>query len=131
LRQLLPRLKRWGNGIDHALEQGSFIQLDADDLASRILSDGVARWRSSLVQTLESAAAATRRPRPRVAVFGECAGILWAAGHVERAIDLEQLGVEIVKTMPVDIMCTYPLPPADHDHAFKGVCAHHRTIAIR
>ena len=131
LRQLLPRLKSGGSRAGQAIEQGSFLQLDAEELASGILSDGVARWRSSLIQTLESAAAATRRARPRVAVFGECAGLLWEAGHIDSAMDLEQLGAEIVNTMSVSIMCAYPLLSADHDHDFKAVCAHHRAVAIR
>jgi DNA-binding NarL/FixJ family response regulator len=131
LQQLVERLRTRGNYLDQAIEQGSFICLDAVELASHMLTDGVAAWRPSLVQTIESAAAATMRLQPRVAVVGECAAILWAAGHVDTAIALEQLGIEVANTRPVDIMCTYPLLPVNHARGFETVCAHHGSIVIR
>jgi len=130
-RQLLQRLRNRGTDIDAAIARGSFVQVDAGELASRLLSDGVARWKPFLVQAIESAALATQRPRPRVAVFGECASLLWAAGHVDVALDLERVGHQLVDTMPVRIMCAYPMPSLDHDEGFNAVCAHHGAVIIR
>lgn len=130
LRQLLPRLKMYGN-VDEAIAQGWFVHLDANELVSRILSEGVASCRPALITTIESAAAAARRPHPLVACIGECAGILCAAGHVDTAMALERVGVELVNTMPIDIMCTYPLLPLNHDAGFKPVCAHHGAVVVR
>lgn len=135
LQQFRRRLERRGGGVARAIEQGSFVIVDAEELAARILSEDATRWQTPLVQAVESAAAATKRPGPRVAVFGECAGMLWGAGHVDAAIALEQFGVDVAKAMPVDILCTYSMPadrtPADDGREFESVCALHTAIAIR
>ena len=130
-RQLLQRLRNRGTDIDAAIARGSFVQVDAGELASRLLSDGVARWKPFLVQAIESAALATQRPRPRVAVFGECASMLWAAGHIDVALELERVGHQLVDTMPVQIMCAYSMLPFDPDEGFGAVCAHHGAVIIR
>jgi hypothetical protein len=131
LRQLLLRLRSATRSVDRAVEQGSFIQLDANALVSHVLADGVCRVRPLLMETIESVRAATTREHPRVAVFGEAAALLSAAGHIDAALELEQLGVEIVTKMPAVILCVYPLPPTAHNRRFKDVCAHHDAIAIR
>ena len=130
LRQLLERLRTSGTNVDRAIERGSFLRLDANDLFSLILSDGVARLKPALLQAIQSAASATPRPNSRVAVFGECASMLLTAGHGDAAMELEQVGIEIVNTMSVDIMCTYALLP-DHDGAFKTVCAQHNAVIVQ
>jgi DNA-binding response OmpR family regulator len=130
LQELVTRLKAWDIDVDRAVARGAFVPLDADEIVSQLRADGVARSRPSLIHTIESAAAATR-PGSRVAVFGESASMLLASGHAETAIALEQLGTEIVHSMPVDILCTHLLGADDHDAGFKALCAHHGAIAIR
>jgi DNA-binding NarL/FixJ family response regulator len=128
---LLTRLKNCGSHIERAIERGSLVCLDADELAAQVLADGVAHWQPFLVRTIESAAAATMRPLPRIAVFGECASVLWAAGHVEMACGLEQVAIEVARTMSVDIICPYPLRHANPGNGFKTVCAQHGVVTIR
>jgi hypothetical protein len=131
LRQLFERLKADGRKVEQAIEQGSFVQLDADELSSAIVSDGVDRLRPTLARAIQTAASATMRSDARVAVFGEIAAILHASGHVETAMALEALGAELVDTMPVDLTCAYPLLPLDDDGGFKRVCTHHGTLVVR
>jgi CheY-like chemotaxis protein len=131
LRRLLERLNNCGRNVDRAIARGSFVHFDAEELVSRFLSDGVSTWKASLIQTIESAAAATMRPHPRVAVFGECAPLLWSNGQTDMAIELEEFATEIVDTMSVDIMCGYPMLPVDHDAGCKIVCAHHGSMIFR
>jgi hypothetical protein len=131
LRQLLLRLRSTTRSVDRAVEQGSYLQLDANELVSHVLADGVCRVRPLLMATIESARAATTRVHARVAVFGEFAALLSAAGHIDVALEVEALGVHIVRTMSAAILCVYPLSPTAHDGNFKPVCAHHDAIAIR
>jgi DNA-binding NarL/FixJ family response regulator len=131
LRQLWNRLKAGGRHVELAVEKGSFVQIDADELSSFMASAGVERFRSSFVQTIESAASATACSHPRIALFGECAAILYARGHVDTAMALEALGVEFIEGMRVDLTCAYPLLPLGGDGGFKGVCAHHRAVVVR
>ena len=71
------------------------------------------------------------RAHPRVAVFGECAPLLWSAGQTDMAIEVEEFATEIVNTMSVDILCAYPMLPVDDDAGCTTVCAHHGTVIAR
>jgi DNA-binding NarL/FixJ family response regulator len=131
LRQLFERLKANGGKVEQAIEKGSFVQFDADELSSALVSTGVARVQPILAHAIESAASATMRPDARVAVFGEIAAMLHASGHVDTAMALEALGAELVDTMPVDLTCAYPLLPLGQGGGFKSVCAHHGAVVVR
>jgi hypothetical protein len=117
--------------VELAVEKGSFLQLDADELSSSMASAGVERFRPSFVQAIESAASATGCSHPRIALFGECAAILYARGHVDTAMALEALGAELVEGMRVDLTCAYPLLPLGSDGGFRSVCAQHRAVVVR
>ena len=56
--------------------------------------------------------------------------MLCAAGRSDAAMELEQVGDEMVRSMPVDIMCAYPLHPRADDVAFKAVCGHHGAVVV-
>ena len=129
LKQLLPRLARRGSTVERAIDRGSFIQVDADELVSRILNED-SGWQTDVARIIRSAAAATMRPHPRVAVLGECSAILMRDGHVDAAIDLEQQPLESPDAS-VDLMCAYPLLRGDRDRGFTAVCTCHAAIAIR
>jgi len=129
VQQLLPRLARRGSTVEQAIDRGSFVHVDAEELVSRILRDDTG-WQADVARIIESAAAATMRANPRVAVLGECSAILMRDGHGDAAIDLEQQPLRVANAS-VDILCTYPLRSGEHDRRFKAVCAHHDAIAIR
>jgi DNA-binding NarL/FixJ family response regulator len=129
VQQLLPRLRRRGTAVEQAIDRGAFVHLDAEELASHILHDD-AGWQADVARTIESAAAATMRPHPRVAIVSECASMLMKAGHVDRAIGLERQPLEVAHAS-VDLLCAYPLLRDDHRRGFKAVCAHHDAIAVR
>jgi hypothetical protein len=131
LEELTLRLAGWGIDVEQVLEQGSFVRLDAEALFVRVLSEERAHWVPDLIAMVESAAAATKRPRPRVAIFGEAAPALLAAGHVDEAICLEKLGIQLAATKTIDILCAYPITSADRTDQFKAVCAQHGAIIIR
>jgi DNA-binding response OmpR family regulator len=130
-RVLIDRLRKCGVDVDRAIGRGTFRSLDADEMVARILSHGVTNCTPLLRDTLESAATATLRADARVTVVGECASRLWASGHVDAAIGLEQVGDDLCRILPVDIMCTYPLDPRSREDAFKTLCAQHAALAIR
>jgi DNA-binding NarL/FixJ family response regulator len=128
---LLERLARQGVDVERVVEEGTLVCLDADGIAARILSAGVASCAPLIRHAVESAANATKRPQPRVAAWGETASLLCASGHTDAALELEQAGNELARTMPVDIMCAYPLLPNDGEADFKTICAAHTAVAIR
>ena len=133
---LAERLKE-STDIDGATQRGSYIALDAADALSVITVDGspdVIRFSQSLGELLEQATKAASTERPRVAVFGECVGLLCAAGNTQAAIEIEKAGNELIKTHNMDILCAYPInvfKRGEQDPAFRDICAEHTSFCSR
>ena len=132
---LAQRLKERGFDIDGAIQQGTFILLDAAEMLSTIMVNGVpdgVLFFDGLSGLIESAAKATKTNHPRVAIFGECCGLLYAEGNMGAAISMEEIGNELVETHPIDILCAYPLnPEQESDRAFRNICTEHSAVSIR
>jgi DNA-binding NarL/FixJ family response regulator len=132
---LVQRLKADGFDIDGAVQQGTYISLDAVDTLSSIMVNGVpdpVRFYAGLRVLIEAAAKVANTEHPRVAIFGECVGLLFAEGNPNAAINLEKIGNDLVKLHNVDILCAYPLPHGqEDDHALKSICAEHTAVYWR
>jgi DNA-binding NarL/FixJ family response regulator len=132
---LIQRLKENGFDIDNAIQQGTFISLDAAQTVSTILVNGVldrVLFFEGLSHLIESAAKAAKTEHPRIAIFGECCGLLCAEGNLNAAVSLEKIGNNLVKTYDIDILCAYPfIDGQENDSAFKSICAEHSTVYFR
>ena len=109
---LLQRLKAEGVDTDAALQQGSYISLDATDALSAIMVNGLpdpVRFFERIGGFIEAAASAAKSEEPRVVMFGGAVALLHAEGKVDAAIRFEQLGNDLPKTHKVDILCAYSL----------------------
>ena len=135
---LVQRLKHAGIDINAAMEQGTYVSLDASDMLSTIMLNGTPDrdlFLNGLSRLVDSAAKATKRPHPRVAIFGECVALLHAEGNLDAAISLEQTGNEFLQapdTPFLDIMCAYPLHPFRKDPGppFKSICTEHTAVCL-
>jgi len=131
---LLQRLKAGGAGTEGALQQGTYISLDAADTLSTIMVKDMpdpARFFGGIGSLIESAAKAAKSEQPRVAVFGEAVALLQAEGKADAAIRFEQLGNDLVRIHKVDILCAYPLTSfrgKEDKHAFESICAEHSAV---
>jgi CheY-like chemotaxis protein len=132
---LAQRLKERGFDIDGAIQRGTFTLLDAAEMLSTIMVNGVPDVVLSfdgLGGLIESAAKATKTNHPGVAIFGECCGLLYDKGNPDAAIRIEKTGNELVKVHNIDILCAYPLrPDQEDDRAFKNICAEHSAVSFR
>ena len=134
---LLKQLRADGIGVDDAIQQGTYISLDAADELSTIMVDGLpdlVRFLESMSDLIKSASTAAKAEHPRVALCGERVGLLWAEGKTDAAIRLEQFCNELAKTHEVDILCAYPFcdPRGEEDErAFNCICAEHSAIHSR
>ena len=132
---LIQRLKADGFDIDSAVQQGTYISLDAFEMLSSIMVNGVpdpVRFYTGLGGLIQAAANAANMEHPRVAIFGECCGLLFAEGNPNAAISLEKIGNDVVKVHNVDILCAYPLPHGqEDDQAVKSICAEHTAVYWR
>jgi DNA-binding NarL/FixJ family response regulator len=134
---LLPRLQAYGSDIGAAIGQGRYISLDAaDTLATFMLNrmpDPV-RFVKITRDLILNAGKAAKGERPRVAVCGECAPLVWAQGNAEAAVRLEHLWDELAKSHDLDVLCGYPLGSfhgKQGSDTFQRICAEHSAIHSR
>jgi len=131
---LLQRLKAQGVDTDSALQQGTYISLDAADALSTIMVNDMpdpVRFFGGIGGSIEAAANAAKSERPQVVVFGEAVALLQAEGKADAAIRFEQLGNDLGKTHKVDILCAYPLSSfhgGEDKHIFQSICAEHSAV---
>jgi DNA-binding NarL/FixJ family response regulator len=131
---LLQRLKAGGVDTDGALQQGTYISLDAADVLSTVMvndSPDPARFFGGLGGFIEAAAKAAKSEQPRVVAFGEAVDLLQAERKADAAIRLEQLRNEVGRTFGLDILCGYDLSNfhGDEDeHVFQSICAEHSAV---
>ena len=119
-KRLLQMLRAQGVDIDRAIEHGTYLSLDANEPVDR---DRFLEF----VGVVREAAARAGNAHPRVAVCGERAGRLWAAGRIAEAVQLEQFCAELAPD--VDILCTYPVPHTRDDEALARICEGHTAVS--
>jgi len=125
LASLVERLHIEGVDFDAAIQRGTCVTLDAYEVLNedRVL-DAIGR--------VIDAAAKAGKKHPRVAWWGERAGLLWAAGAADEAIQREQFASEVARSYPVDILCPYPSPNSlEDDPALQRICAEHTNDCSR
>jgi len=133
---LVRRLTTKGCSIDRAIQRGIYIALDAAEMLSTIMVNGVPdrlRFFEGLTGLIEVAAKAAKTENPRVAICGECVGLLCAEGNVNAAIRLEQVGNDLAQSNNVEIMCAYPLSGFHEEHAdaHERICVEHTAVHSR
>ena len=120
-------------GLDAAAAQlsGALVTVDADAAVRRFTVAGQverAAFGAGAGQVLRDAVA-TGRP---VRVFGEMVSLLWEAGHVNAALELESLWNELAAEIPFTLYCAYPQQlMASHRDAFAEVLRLHGGATIR
>ena len=136
--RLLPKLQAYGGlHMDTAIEQGRYIALDAAGTLSTFMVNGMPdplRFMEAFGSLILTAAKTAKVGHPRVAVFGECAQLLWAQGNAEAAIQVEKLGNQLTKTYDVDILCGYSLgnvASGMDDLTFQRISAEHSAVHSR
>jgi len=119
------RLAARGVDIDAAIEHGTCIAWDADQRPDQL------RFPEAVTQ-LRDAASRAGKADPRVVIWAERAGRLWAGGNADEAIALERLGNALIAGYAVDILCPYSVQDGgDHDPALRHLCAEHIAVYSR
>lgn len=119
-----------GVDIDAAQASGRLIVADAVDLLSQFMADGSFDERAfdEIVGGLVRRAASPARP---LRVYGEMVAVLWEAGNVAGAIELETLWNALGARVPFSLFCTYPVQISSGAHgteAFGEVCQLHSDV---
>ena len=132
-KSLLSRLKACGSEISAAIEEGRYFSLDAEEMLSSFVVNGVVdavRFREQFEDLIMAARETAKSTNPRVAVFGECVDLLWAQGNAEAVVQLEKLANKLTENHDVDILCGYSLGSAEKMDAdpFQRICAEHSAV---
>ena len=135
--KLMQRLVAYGVDMVAAVEEGRYIALDAADMISTFVVDGVFDSVRSL-QTLENiilkAASAAQAEHPRVAIFREGGDLLWKQCNPEVAILDEKLCNQLCKAQDVDILCGYSrdnVRGVSDEEVAQQICAEHSAVYRR
>ena len=129
-RAFEAHLRETGVDVAAARDDGSLVALDAGATLARFVRDGrVDRdGFSATVGAVVRSAAATGRP---VRAYGEMVALLWEAGDVLAAIDLETLWNELATEVSFSLYCAYrSASVAGHEHAgaLEQVCRLHSDV---
>jgi hypothetical protein len=124
-------LTRTGVDLAGAQADGSYVLLDARQSINRLIVNGrpdaAAFW-----ETMSPVLAAASRRNGPVRVFAEMVAVLWGAGLVDAAIELEALWNEIGKQYPFAMLCAYPAATvtdeAYNDSLAQVCCAHSAVL---
>jgi CheY-like chemotaxis protein len=136
LEALGQQLRLDGFDIDGAIQQGTYVAVDAATALSSFIVGDVAdsvRFFERAKGFAKLAEAANKRGH-RMVACGETTHHLCAAGKTEAAIQGERLWNEVVKTNGADALCAYSLD-SFHDNKsellFEKVCAEHSSFSSR
>jgi CheY-like chemotaxis protein len=131
---LIQRLKAAGVDVNHSIQEGTFIPLDAAETFSKTMVDGLpdpARFLRLTNGLLEAVGKKVTGGRSRIVLCGEGVGILWGEGKTDAAMRIEQLCNVLAKSADVSILCAYPLSSfhgEEDGYEFQNICAEHSAV---
>lgn len=130
-------LRARGVDLDELTEQGTFITQGASETLSTFMDSDFpdrTRFLVELGRVITQAGDTARGNSPRVALYQECAPLLWSQGKEEATVRLEGLYNELVSHYDVDILCGYSLDYFDDQedtHLIQRICAEHSAVDSR
>jgi hypothetical protein len=127
------RLAAAGVDVGAARRDGSLVCLDATRVAPGLTQAGRVDLTAFGTQFRPAILAAGEAPGP-VRVYGEVVALLWAAGQVNAALELEGLWNELSQQIPFSLFCGYPrdlVQGRQHQGAVAEVCRLHTAVVGR
>jgi len=118
-----------GNGFDLAAarREGRYVALDAAATMAQFVLQGRVDGLlfDSVVGRLMRTASAAGHP---VRAYGEMVALLWDAGHINAAIELEKLWNELGSVLPFSLLCAYPAHDAERRLELEAICHLHSSV---
>jgi DNA-binding NarL/FixJ family response regulator len=128
---LQQKLQARGRDMATAIQEGTYISLDVDEVLSKVMVNDwpdSTRFLKLASDLILEAAKAAKGKHFRVAACGECARSLIAQANPEAAIQLEHLWDKISRSHYVDTLCGYLLQDfqaAENRPIFEKICVAH------
>ncbi|HWB67164.1 MAG TPA: MEDS domain-containing protein, partial [Mycobacteriales bacterium] len=117
-------------GVDAALLDERLTLLDAEECLNRFVVDGqldTDAFETSIAGPVRAAVAGGQR----LSAYGEMVAVLWQAGDVTGALELERLWNALQRDVPFTLLCGYPSELFIDPHsatAFAEMCALHSQV---
>jgi PAS domain S-box-containing protein len=133
---LKHRLTARGIDIHRAVKQVRYVDLDASEILSEIMAEGMpdgTRFAEVVGGAIARVSALQNGVRHEIVAFGEMVSLLWTEGKVEAAIRLEQLWNELAKKYSFSLRCAYPVANFNgekHTQPLMRVCAEHSAVVL-
>jgi anti-sigma regulatory factor (Ser/Thr protein kinase) len=127
------QLAAGGVDVGAARRDGSLVCLDATQVAPGLTHAGRVDLAAFGARFRPAILAAGEAPGP-VRIYGEVVALLWAAGHVNAALELEGLWSELARQIPFSLFCGYPrnlVESSQHQGAVAEVCRLHTAVVGR
>jgi anti-sigma regulatory factor (Ser/Thr protein kinase) len=127
-RSFARRLAAAGTSVGGAQRSGSLVLLDAQATLDQFFdgSRSDPEDYDAVIGGLVRTATSAGRP---VRIYGEMVALLWEAGLVNAALELEDLWNELGRRLPFTLLCGYPSAAADAGaDAVAQVCAAHSAV---
>lgn len=124
-------LERLGIDAGAAVRGGRLLVIDAQTMLAGFLVDG--RPNAELFREIVGAALrSVRTDGAGIRGYGEMVGILWQAGELSAAIELERLWNELLAETRLEIFCAYPIDVFGDDFHVAGIdqvlCTHTHLV---
>jgi DNA-binding NarL/FixJ family response regulator len=130
--EILSQLRTADLDMDRAIEGGSYISLNADEILTAIMYDDVpdpVRCENLVNERIIDRVKRTHSVHARMAMCGECAPILLYRGNAEGAFRLEHHWDEISTKYAIDTLCGFMWKHVPQDQSiFQRICAAHSAI---
>jgi anti-sigma regulatory factor (Ser/Thr protein kinase) len=129
-RAFEAELKASGVDVATGRADGTLIWLDAERTMAAFVHQGQVNYEEfrQVIGSRVRRAGATGRP---VVAYGEMVALLWEAGDVLAAIDLEKSWNELSREVPFALLCGYRTDSVlghEHAEALQQVCALHSSV---
>jgi hypothetical protein len=120
------------NGIDVEGRRlaARYFELDAPETLASLRSDGALDTAALRRQVGDWLARATADGR-RVRLYGEMVALLWEAGDLDLALELEELWEDLTAGVAMPVLCGYPMRGFDTPETtalFHAVCDRHTGV---
>jgi MEDS: MEthanogen/methylotroph, DcmR Sensory domain/Histidine kinase-like ATPase domain len=129
-REFEARLEDAGIDVGGALRNGRLLSLDAAASMAQFMQAGRIDARSfrRVIGGIVQEAGSTGRP---VCAYGEMVALLWDAGDVLGAIELEELWNELGRDLRFTLLCGYPTDAVsrpEHAESLRRICGLHSEV---
>jgi DNA-binding NarL/FixJ family response regulator len=128
---LQQKLQARGRDMASAIQEGTYISLDVDEMLSEVMVNDwpdATRFLKLASDLILEAAKKANGKHFRVAACGECSRSLIAQGKPEAAIQLEHLWDKMARSHYIDTLCGYLLQDfqtAESRPVFEKICVAH------